>query len=194
MGLFSPSKGSGATGSEPAQQSAPTQVPTPAQPKGKAAPTPRRKDAEAARRERLNPTLSPKEARKRARQQATAERRKQASALDNTPGKQLMRNWVDARFNLAEWSMPILMLLLVLVLVVSPAYPAIVEPSTYATWSFMLLIVIDIVMMWRGFKRLAAERIPNEPLKGLLYYGFNRSLSLRRIRIPKPVVARGEKI
>lgn len=194
MGLFSTSKDSGAAESEPAQQAAPTQVPAPAQPKGKAAPTPRRKDAEAARRERLNPTLSPKEARKKARVQATEERRKRAEALDGTPGKTLMRNWVDSRFNLAEWSMPILMLLLVLVLVVSPAYPAIVEPTTYATWSFMLLIVFDIFRMWRGFKKLAAERIPKEPLKGLLYYGFNRSLSLRRIRIPKPVVARGEKI
>ena len=60
------------------------------------------------------------------------------------------------------------------------------------TWAFMLLVAFDIWRMWRGFKQLAAERIPNEPLKGLLYYGFNRALSLRRLRIPRPVLKRGD--
>ena len=58
----------------------------------------------------------------------------------------------------------------------------------------MLLVVFDIFLMWRGFKRLAAERLPNQPLKGLLYYGFNRALTLRRMRIPRPVVNRGDEI
>ena len=55
-----------------------------------------------------------------------------------------------------------------------------------------MLIGIDITRMWRGFKKLAAERIPREPLKGLLYYGFNRSLSVRRLRVPRPVLKRGD--
>lgn len=190
MGLFSPNKDK-----EAARQAAESETPaTPAAPKAKSVPTPKRRDAEAARRERLNPQLSPKEARKRARQDASAERRKQLDAVEKNPGRALMRDWVDSRRNLAEWSMPVLMALLAVVLVITPIYPALVEPATYATWAFMGLVVVDIWMMWRGFKRLAAERIPNEPLKGLLYYGFNRSLSFRRIRIPKPVVKRGEKI
>lgn len=192
MGLFSPNKDKEAAQRGAAEPE--TQGDSATAPKAKSVPTPKRRDAEAARRQRLNPQLSPKEARKKARQDATAERRKQAQALDGTPGKVLMRNWIDSRFNLAEWSMPVLMTLLVVVLVVSPAYPPLVEPVTYATWSFMMLIIIDIVLMWRGFKKLAAQRIPREPLKGLLYYGFNRSLSLRRIRIPRPVVKRGDKI
>ncbi|MFT4295413.1 MAG: DUF3043 domain-containing protein [Micropruina sp.] len=189
MGLFSPNKDKAAAAQPvPAPEAATTA------PKAKSVPTPKRRDAEAARRQRLNPQLSPKEARKRAREDAAADRRKRMEQLDGTPGKVLMRNWVDSRFNLAEWSMPILMALLLVVLVVSPMYPAMVEPATYATWAFMLLIVVDIVRMWRGFKKLAAQRIPKEPLKGLLYYGFNRSLSLRRIRIPRPVVNRGDKL
>ncbi|MFT3862083.1 DUF3043 domain-containing protein [Micropruina sp.] len=187
MGLFSPNKNKE---SAPEQAAPVQQVGTPSG--GKSAPTPRRKDAEAARRQRVNPQLSPKEAKQRARQDAAAERRKAAEALDNTPGKKLMRSWIDTRFNPAEWAMPILMTLLVLTLVVTPVMPAIVEPVTYATWAFMGLIVVDIVLMWRGFKKLAAQRIPNEPLKGLLYYGFNRALSLRRMRIPRPVLKRGD--
>ena len=190
MGLFSPSKGQDAA--EPTPAAAPQKVPAPTG--AKSTPTPKRKDAEAARRQRINPQLSPKEAKQRARSDAAAERRKQSEALDGTPAKKLLRNWVDSRMNMAEWSMPILMLLLLLVLIVSPMYPMIVEPTTYATWAFIGLVVVDIVVMWRGFKKLAAQRLPNEPLKGLLYYGFNRAITLRRMRIPKPVVNRGEAI
>ena len=191
MGLFSTSKDNQA--SQGADSEAPA-TPAARPPAGKSVPTPKRRDAEAARRQRIHPQLSPKEARRKARVDAGAERRKQAEALDASPGKVLMRRWVDTRFNLAEWSMPILMTLLLLVLVVSPAYPMIVEPTTYATWSFIVLVAVDIVLMWRGFKKLAAERIPNERLKGLLYYGFNRSLSLRRFRIPRPTAKRGDEV
>lgn len=188
MGLFSPNKNNDSAPAQPAAE--PQRVPTPTG--GKSAPTPRRKDAEAARRQRVNPQLSPKEAKARARQDAAADRRKQTEAIDNVPGRKLMRAYVDTRFNLAEWAMPILMVLLLLTLVVSPAVPVIIEPVTYATWAFMLLVAFDIWRMWRGFKQLAAERIPDEPLKGLLYYGFNRALSLRRLRIPRPVLKRGD--
>jgi len=191
VGLFSPNKDKpAAVPAQPVHQ--PQQVPLPSG--AKTAPTPKRRDAEAARRQRVNPQLSPKDAKRRARADATVERRKRAEALDSTPGKVLMRGWVDTRFNLAEWSMPILMLLLLLVLVASPAYPPIVEPTTYATWAFILFIAVDIFVMWRGFKKLAAQRIPNEPIKGLLYYGFNRALTMRRMRIPRAVAKRGDTI
>ncbi len=189
MGLFSPNRDKQAAQPPAAEPEVPSTGP-----KAKSVPTPKRRDAEAARRSRLNPQLSPKEARKRSRELASAERRKQMEAIDNAPGKVLMRKWVDSRFNLAEWSMPILMTMLVFVLVLSPVLPALVEPATYATWCFMILIVIDITRMWRGFKKLAAQRIPKEPLKGLLYYGFNRSLSLRRLRVPRPVAKRGDPV
>ena len=115
MGLFSPSKDSGAAADTPAAP--PQRVPAPTG--AKSAPTPKRKDAEAARRQ-----LSPKEAKQRARQDAAVERRRQSETMDSTPGKKLIRNWIDSRSNLAEWTMPILMMLLLIVLVVSPMYPA----------------------------------------------------------------------
>lgn len=187
MGLFSASKDK-----EAAQEPAATPETSGAVPRAKSVPTPKRRDAEAARRERLNPQLSPKEAKRRSREQASADRRKEMAAVDNMPGKVLMRNWVDTRFNLAELTMPILMVMLLFVLVLAPVFPALVAPTTYATWGFMVLIGIDITRMWRGFKKLAAQRIPREPLKGLLYYGFNRSLSVRRLRVPRPVLKRGD--
>jgi hypothetical protein len=47
--------------------------------------------------------------------------------------------------------------------------------------------------MWRGFKRVLAERLPNGSTKGLLLYGITRATQIRRFRMPPPRVKRGEK-
>lgn len=184
MGLFSTNK----PAAEPAAAPAPVLVPTPS--KGKAAPTPKRKDAEAARRLRVNPQLSPKDAKKAARREATLERQKRFRDAENTPGKALIRDWVDSRFNPGVYIMPVVMALLV----VSLVFPAFAAPITYAAYAFIGLVIVDMVLMWRGFKKLAAQRIPGEPLKGLLYYAFNRAITFRRARSPKPTVNRGDQI
>ena len=62
----------------------------------KSAPTPTRREAEAARRARLNPQLSPKEARRRERQAQYAVRDKQFAAVEASPARTLMRDHVDA--------------------------------------------------------------------------------------------------
>lgn len=187
MGLFSPYKNS-----EPTPDPVTPPASPGAKPAGKERATPTRREAEQARRQRLNPQLTKKEARLKARTQREVETRKRTAGFDNVPARALMRDHVDARFNVAEWSMPTLMVLLALSLIVSPMMPMLVEPTLYATWAFMALVVVDIFVLWRQFKKLAAERIPNEPLKGMLYYGFNRALSLRRFRLPLPRVKRGD--
>ncbi|HBY22474.1 MAG TPA: DUF3043 domain-containing protein, partial [Propionibacteriaceae bacterium] len=40
----------------------------------------------------------------------------------------------------------------------------------------------------------AKERIPNEPTKGLLFYGINRAITFRRLRMPPVVAKRGEPV
>ena len=46
--------------------------------------------------------------------------------------------------------------------------------------------------MWRGFKRVLAERLPGASPKGLLMYGMTRSTQIRRFRMPPPRIKRGE--
>jgi hypothetical protein len=46
--------------------------------------------------------------------------------------------------------------------------------------------------MWRGYKRVLAERLPNSSTKGLLMYGVNRCIQIRRFRMPPPRIKRGE--
>ncbi|RCK69520.1 DUF3043 domain-containing protein [Desertihabitans brevis] len=153
-------------------------------------PTPTRREAEAARRERLNPTISKKEARRRAAEANRRTRMEQMAARDATPAKVLLRDHVDARFNLGEVLLPVL-LLIVLATFLQTALPQIVVYSTIGMYVFILLVVLDFVRMWRAYKRIAAERgIALE--KGLRLYGMNRMIQLRRMRLPKPQVKRGE--
>ena len=57
---------------------------------------------------------------------------------------------------------------------------------------FILAVIVDGFLMWRGFKRVLAERFPNAPTRGLLMYGMTRSTQIRRFRIPSPRIKRGE--
>ena len=46
--------------------------------------------------------------------------------------------------------------------------------------------------MWRGFKKVLAARLPKVSPKGLLMYGMNRCIQIRRFRMPPPRIKRGE--
>ncbi|MCW5951610.1 MAG: DUF3043 domain-containing protein [Propionibacteriaceae bacterium] len=192
MGLFRPYQRTESASEEPA---APVEAdPTRSGPPRKDAPTPTRKEAEQARRERLHPTLTPKQARAKERQARVEQRDSQMRVQEAQPGRVLMRDWVDSRRGLAQFSMPLLMLMLMLSLLVTSFGTLLTAIMSYATWLVMLLIVGDLFLMWRSYKRLHAERLPREPLKGLLSYGINRSINLRRLRLPKPRVKRGDRI
>ena len=156
----------------------------------KSAPTPTRREAEAARRARLNPQLSPKEARRRERQAQYAVRDKQFAAVEASPARTLMRDHVDARFNPAEFAMPILLGIMAATLI--PALLPYIQWFLYASWAYIAVMVADVVLMWRSYKRLLAERHPGTPLRGLLMYGFNRQMTFRRWRRPAPRIKRGE--
>ena len=49
-------------------------------------------------------------------------------------------------------------------------------------WVLLGFTFINVGIMWRGFKKLLAERHPDAPTRGLLVYMFNRSLMIRRCR------------
>lgn len=174
----------------------PTPEPTPEAsgkgPQRKNAPTPTRKQAEADRRARLNPTLSPKEAKAREREAKRAERQRAYREFDNSPERQLVRDVVDARFNLGEIAMPLLLSLLVLTML--PIGRGFLDAAMVLTWAFMLALIVDTWLMWRRFKEVAARKLPGISYKGLMFYGFNRQLSFRRWRQPAPRVERGAKL
>jgi hypothetical protein len=154
-------------------------------------PTPTRKEAEAARRQRLTTTLNKKESRAAAKRQARTQRMKAVSAREAAPEKVLMRDYVDARFNLGEFLLPAVVLIL-LVTIVGSYWPTVTLITTLAMYLFIIGVFFDGFLMWRGFRKVLAARLPKASPKGLLMYGMARSTQIRRFRSPAPRIKRGE--
>jgi hypothetical protein len=159
----------------------------------KEGPTPTRKEAEALRRQRVTRTLTKKQARQEASRSARSQRMRQMAVRDNTPEKALLRNYIDARWNIGEFLLPSLVVILALTFL-NQVWPIVTLVSTVVMYLFLLLVLFDVFLMWRGFKRLLAQRLPNAPTRGLLMYGMNRCIQIRRFRVPPVQVKRGEAV
>jgi hypothetical protein len=154
-------------------------------------PTPTRKEAEAARRQRMSTTLSKKESRAAAGRQSRSDRMRAISAREATPEKLLMRDYIDARFNIGEFLLPSVVVILA-VTVLGSYWPRVTLIATLAMYLFILAVFVDGYLMWRGFKKVLAARLPKTSPKGLMLYGMTRSTQIRRFRSPAPRIKRGE--
>jgi hypothetical protein len=157
----------------------------------KSRPTPTRKEAEAARRQRVTQTYSKKEARAYASRQARANRLKAVSMRESVPEKALMRDYVDSRLNLGEFLLPSVVVILA-VTVLGQYLPYVAVFATLAMYLFIIAVIADGFLMWRGFKKVLAARLPKASAKGLLMYGMTRGTQLRRFRMPAPRLKRGD--
>ena len=159
----------------------------------KTGPTPTRKEAEAARMERLHPNLSKKE-RKKAEREARYKAQTEAwERVEKSPERTLLRDFVDTRWTLAEFMMPFMLIILAAMFV----FMSNIEVTTiiaFLLWGFFFATLINIFIMWRSFKKLLAERVPNAHTKGLLMYMMNRAIMIRRFRRPLPRIKRGDPI
>ena len=122
-------------------------------------PTPSRKQAEAARRQRVTQTYSKKEARLYAQREGRERRMKAITARESQPEKVLMRDYIDSRFNIGEYLLPSVVVILA-VTVLGTYWPIIGQVATAVMYLFILSVIADGFLMWRGFKRLLAERMP----------------------------------
>jgi len=167
--------------------------------KGK--PTPKRKEAEAKLKvSSLSPAAS-KEAKKALKAQERVRRlesraaymRGEESALparDKGPARRFVRNYVDERKSVTEYFLVIIMFVLFLTLIPTPA----VQLSAIALmYSAMVWIGIDGFLLSRRIKKAVAKEFPGGSTKGLGLYGWMRSTQLRRLRAPAPQTGRGVK-
>jgi hypothetical protein len=168
---------------------------------GKGRPTPSRKEAEAARRDRAKPPMDKKTAARADRDSARVDRLKQREAMfkgdeaalgprDKGPVRRFARAYVDSRYTLGEYMLPFVVVFLVLSFVPSVAVRGYAILTFYA---FMVLLAITTIILARRVAKEAAVRYPNEDTKGLALYAAMRSMQLRRMRLPRPQVARGER-
>ncbi|WP_128376132.1 DUF3043 domain-containing protein [Streptomyces cavernae] len=171
----------------------------PQAPKGR--PTPKRSEAQAQRRSVANTPTTRKEAAKRQRDDRRAQLERQRQALaggderylpvrDKGPVRKLARDFVDSRFCIAEFFLPMAVVILVLSMVRVPA----LQNAALLLWLFVIvLIVVDSFGIAFRLKKQLKERYPDEPKKGAVAYALMRSLQMRRLRLPKPQVKRGER-
>ncbi|CAL9436003.1 hypothetical protein SGRIM128S_00548 [Streptomyces griseomycini] len=171
----------------------------PEAPKGR--PTPKRSVAQSQRRSVANTSMTRKEAAKRQREErrAALERQRQAlasgderylPARDKGPVRRFARDFVDSRFNIAEYFLPMAVIILVMSMVQVPA----LQNASLLLWLVVIvMIVLDSIVTGFRLKKQLAERFPDDNRRGAVAYALMRSLQMRRLRLPKPQVKRGER-
>ncbi|MEV6396408.1 DUF3043 domain-containing protein [Streptomyces sp. NPDC051907] len=172
----------------------------PEAPKGR--PTPKRSEAQGQRRRASSGAPADrKEAMKRQREVRRADLARQREALasgderylparDKGPVRRFVRDFVDSRFCIAEFFLP----LAVIILVLSMVRVNNLQNIALLLWlGVIVMIVIDSIGLAMRLKKQLRERFPNEPKRGAVAYGLMRTLQMRRLRLPKPQVKRGER-
>jgi Protein of unknown function (DUF3043) len=168
----------------------------------KGAPTPKRSEAQANRRQPYQAPADRKAAAKQSRQRGRDDRMRKTQALqrgeqwalprkDQGPVRALARDVVDSRRGVGEYYM-IMVFVLIILLVVPGSSTKIIADGVVI--SLLLLILVEGWFVGRKVKRLAAERFPGQSTQGVMLYTTMRGISMRRMRVPKPRVNRGDQI
>lgn len=170
---------------------------------GKGHATPKRKEAEAARKQRMTPPKNRKEANALHRERVREQRVKQRAALagggderflpsrDQGPVKKLIRDYIDSRRTIGEFLIPIFLGMFLLSIVLSSITQYV---GTFAWLTVILLLAVDSVRILRGVKQAVIERFGANEARGITMYALMRSWQMRRLRLPKPVVRPGASV
>ncbi len=169
---------------------------------GKGRPTPKRKEVEAARRRPLGST-DRKAAAKKQRAAARTAREREYQALqtgderylparDKGPVKRWVRDYVDARRSLGEFFLPLSIgMLLATFLTANSVVAGLV--TIVVLYLIVAATIIDAFVLSRILKKRLARRFGEQNVpRGSLMYGVLRAFQIRRTRLPKPQVKRGE--
>jgi len=171
----------------------------PEAPKGR--PTPKRAVAQSQRRTVAAKPSNRKEAAKRQREARRADLAKQREALaggderylparDKGPIRRFAREYVDSRFCVAEFFLPLAVIILVLSMLPSMQ----IKNISLMLWmGVIVMIVIDSIGTSIRLKKQLRSRFPGENFRGVVPYALMRTLQMRRLRLPKPQVKRGER-
>ena len=167
---------------------------------GKGAPTPSRREQEAARKRPLVPTDRKEAARNARAKQAEAREKarigmaagddRYLTARDRGPQRRYVRDYVDARFSIGEFLIPVMLLVIVLTFL---PYPALQVWGLFALWGFFFVAVVDCIVLGLLVTKRIGEKFGKTKVeRGLRWYAAMRALQLRIMRLPKPQVKRGQ--
>lgn len=168
---------------------------------GKGRPTPKRKEAQAQKLRPLVPKDS-KEQRKRAKARIRERENIEYEAMrtgdlqhmpkaERLPWRVYTRDYIDARFNIGEFFIPVALVILIASVILTAVHPNPVVTLILMTvlYVYLFAIVIDVVVMWRKLKKLLIAKYGEQSVaKGMRTgsYAWSRAIQLRRWRLPKP--------
>lgn len=163
---------------------------------GKGRPTPTRRDAQAAYRDRAKAGVDKKASSKVQRQRRAEQNQKMREGMragderylmerDKGPLKRFVRDYVDSRVSFMEFLLP--MLILIIILQASGIAALAVLSTTLWTVSIVLMLLDVVALDWRLGKQVK-QRFgdSDQPTRGWRFYAFMRSIQLRPLRMPKP--------
>lgn len=166
---------------------------------GKGRPTPKRRQVEA---QNLRPIV-PKDRKASRKVERNKLREKQNEeydamrsgdvkhmpAAEKLPWRVYIRDYIDARWNLAEFFIPVAFVILLGSMAVTAFYPQLSMPLLILMYAYLIAAVIDIAFMWRKLKVKLTEKYGERAVaKGSrsATYAWSRALQLRRWRMPRP--------
>ncbi|MFM1994114.1 MAG: hypothetical protein RL537_803 [Actinomycetota bacterium] len=169
---------------------------------GKGKPTPSRKEREKARKKPLVGDRS-KEARQSEKEKIRIQRQqiregmmagdeRYLSARDKGPQRRYARDLVDARFTAGELVLPMLFIVVFMTFIDSFLLQVI---ALFVMWGLFGIVALDATLVGRSTKKKVAAKFGQENLEqGIAWYAAMRSIQMRSLRIPKPQVARFQKL
>jgi hypothetical protein len=113
---------------------------------------------------------------------------------DRGPERALVRDIVDSRRTVGTWFFGGALIVLI---GSSAAMPPAIRLVANLLWALLALgVVLDAVLISRKIKTLVSERFPTSEQRprSLYMYGIMRSITFRRMRMPKPRVDIGEAV
>ncbi|MDF7664948.1 DUF3043 domain-containing protein [Bifidobacterium sp. ESL0745] len=184
---------------ETAQKTADSKAEAPQEQESKGHPTPKRKVAEERN---LHPIVpkNRKADRKAAKERIKKKEDEQYDAmrtgdvahmprLERDPAHIYVRDYVDARFNLAEYFIPVIFGIMIISMFIAIKWPNLYTPILALTYIYLIVAIIDIFIMWHKLKKKLIEKFGEKSVaKGsrMCSYAWSRALQLRRWRVPKP--------
>lgn len=164
---------------------------------GKGRPTPRRRDREA---EAKRPLVANSRAERKAKLREQRERARIGMAngeerylplRDRGTQRRWVRDYVDARWNFGEFLIP--MMFAVIIATFIPSLEA-QFTAIIVLWVFFALSIGDSLLLGRQVKRALETKFGATKVEpGVRWYAAMRGLQMRNLRLPKPMVKRGEK-
>ena len=101
----------------------------------------------------------------------------------------MTRDFVDRRRTIAEFMLPLLLVILVLSFFKNPTIVSFV----FTTWiALIFAIIIDETFLVIGLKRELKRRFEPAQIKGATFYAILRTTQIRRLRLPHPAIKIGE--